>query len=299
MTPVAETQEFARGRSSRSEFTSRLLQALRDPVTAVSAAIVAIVVASAVIAPLLTPYEPTEQDPASAMLGPTWAHPFGTDQFGRDTYTRVLFGARTALFVGLGSVTFGLLVGTSLGVIAGYYRSRVDAIIMRSIDVALAFPLIIFATLIVVVLGPSLLTVTFSVGMSLVPLFSRLARSVVLSVREQEFFEAAIMVGCSSRRLIRHHLLPHVVPLMFVQATTAIGLAILSGAALSFIGIGVQPPTPDWGRMVSEAAPLVFVNPTLSVYPGIAIAITAVVCNLLGDGLLRVVDPTGARGRLT
>lgn len=299
MTTVAETQEVERGRSSRSQFATRLLQALRDPVTAVAAAIVAIVVASAVIAPLLTPYEPTEQDPASAMLGPTWAHPFGTDQFGRDTYTRVLFGARTALFVGLGSVTFALVVGTSLGAIAGFHRARVDAIIMRSIDVALAFPLIIFATLIVVVLGPSLVTVTFSVGMSLVPLFSRLARSVVLSVREQEFFEAAIMVGCSSRRLVRHHLLPHVVPLMFVQATTAIGLAILSGAALSFIGIGVQPPTADWGRMVSESAPLVFVNPTLSVYPGMAIAITAIACNLLGDGLLRVVDPTGARGRLT
>ena len=166
---------------------------------------------------------------------------------------------------------------------------------MRAVDVALAFPLIIFSTLIVVVLGPSLVTVIFSVGISLVPLFARLARSLVLSLRQQEFFEGAISVGCNDLRLMRHHLLPHVLPLLFVQATTAIGLAILNGAALSFIGIGVQPPTADWGRMVAEFAPLVFNDPFLSLYPGLAIAITSLACNLLGDGLLRAVDSTGSR----
>jgi peptide/nickel transport system permease protein len=249
----------------------------------------------ALLAPLLTPYEPNAQDPSRSYEGPSWSHPFGTDQFGRDIFTRLLFGARISLTIGLASVAVALVVGAVLGIVAGYYRSFLDAVIMRAVDIALAFPLIIFSTLIVVVLGPSLVTVVVSVGVSLVPLFARLARSIVLSVREQEFFEAAVSVGSGHLRLMRHHLLPHVLPLLFVQATTAIGLAILNGAALSFIGIGVQPPTADWGRMIAEFAPLVFVNPFLSLYPGLAIAITALACNLLGDGLLRAVDPTARR----
>ncbi|HZO50126.1 MAG TPA: ABC transporter permease [Gaiellaceae bacterium] len=270
----------------------------KDKVTVAAGAVVALVLLLALLAPLLTPYEPNAQDPVRSYEGPSWSHPFGTDQFGRDILTRLLFGARLSLTIGLGSVGVALAIGATLGVLSGFYRSVLDVIIMRAVDVALAFPLIIFSTLIVVVLGPSLVTVIFGVGVSLVPLFARLARSMVLSVREQEFFEAAISLGCSDLRLMRHHLLPHVLPLLFVQATTAIGLAILSGAALSFIGIGVQPPTADWGRMVSEFAPLVFVNPLLSLYPGLAIAITALACNLLGDGLLRAVDPTAKRAVL-
>lgn len=249
----------------------------------------------AALGPILTPYEPNAQEPLRSYEGPSWSHPFGTDQFGRDIATRLFYGARISLAIGIGSVILALVVGTALGVLSGFYRSLLDVVIMRGVDIALAFPLIIFATLIVVVLGPSLVTVILSVGFALVPLFARLARSVVLSVREQEFFEAAVSVGCSDARLMRHHTLPHVLPLLFVQATTAIGLAILYGAALSFIGIGVQPPTADWGRMVAEFAPLVFVNPYLSFYPGLAIAITALACNLLGDGLLHAVDPAAKR----
>lgn len=270
-------------------------RALRDRVTVAAGFVVMGVFALAALAPLLTPHNPEAQDPSRALEGLSWDHPFGTDQFGRDTFARILFGARVSLLVGLGAVTIALVVGLFIGVLSGFYRGKIDAIFMRSIDVALAFPLIIFATLIVVVLGPSLRTVILSVGVSLVPLFARLARSSVLSLREQEFFEAAVSVGCSNRRLMSHHVLPHVFPLIFVQATTAIGLAILSGAALSFIGIGVQPPTADWGRMVAEASPLVFVHPFLSVYPGLAIAVTALACNLLGDGLLAAADPSADR----
>ena len=272
-----------------------LAHALRDRVTVVAGCVVAFVVVVAVLGPALTPYSPDEQDPVRSYENPSLSHPFGTDQFGRDILTRILYGARISLTIGVGSVAVALVIGIVLGVLSGFYRSFLDVIIMRAVDVALAFPLIIFSTLIVVVLGPSLFTVIFAVGMSLVPLFARLARSIVLSLREQEFVEAAVSLGCSDLRLMRHHVLPHVVPLLFVQATTAIGLAILNGAALSFIGIGVQPPTADWGRMVAEFAPLVFVDPFLSLYPGLAIAITALACNLLGDGLLRAVDATANR----
>jgi len=270
-------------------------RALGDPVTAVAGSIVTLIILAAVAAPLLTPYDPAAQDPLQPLESPSWSHPFGTDQFGRDILTRLLYGARISLVVGFGSVALALVLGLILGILSGYYRSFADVMIMRSMDVALAFPLIIFATLVVVVLGPSLPTVIFAVGISLVPLFTRLARSMILSLREQEFFEAAVSTGCTDARMMRHHVLPHVFPLLFVQATTAIGLAILSGAALSFIGIGVQPPAADWGRMVSEFAPLVFVHPFLSFYPGLTIAITAVACNLLGDGLLRAFDPTATR----
>lgn len=270
-------------------------RALHDKVTVTAGLVVLVVFLLAVLAPLLTPYEPDAQDPVRTLESPTWSHPFGTDQFGRDIFTRILYGARISLLVGIGAVTIALVLGLVIGVLSGFYRGPVDAIFMRGIDVVLAFPLIIFATLIVVVLGPSLRTVILSVGVSLVPLFARLARSSVLSLREQEFFEAAVSVGCSNRRLMWHHVLPHVFPLVFVQATTAIGLAILSGSALSFIGIGVQPPTSDWGRMVAEASPLVFVHPFLSVYPGVAIALTALACNLLGDGLLGALDPAAKR----
>lgn len=272
-----------------------LSHALGDKVTVVAGGVVALVLVLAVLGPVLTPYAPDAQDSLRSYENPSWSHPFGTDQFGRDILTRMLYGARISLVIGLGSVAVALVVGIVLGVLSGFYRSILDVIIMRAVDIALAFPLIIFSTLIVVVLGPSLFTVIFAVGMSLVPLFARLARSVVLSLREQEFVEAAVSLGCNDLRLMRHHILPHVFPLLFVQATTAIGLAILNGAALSFIGIGVQPPTADWGRMVAEFAPLVFVDPFLSLYPGFAIAITALACNLLGDGLLRAVDSTASR----
>jgi peptide/nickel transport system permease protein len=269
--------------------------ALGDKVTVVAGCLVVLVLVLAAFGPILTPYSPDAQDPIRSYERPSWSHPFGTDQFGRDILTRLVYGARISLTIGLGSVGLALVVGTVLGVLSGFYRSYLDVIIMRSVDIALAFPLIIFSTLIVVVLGPSLYTVIFAVGISLVPLFARLARSVVLSLREQEFVVAAISLGCNDFRLMRHHILPHVLPLLIVQATTAIGLAILNGAALSFIGIGVQPPTADWGRMVAEFAPLVFVDPFLSLYPGLAIAITALACNLLGDGLLRAVDVTETR----
>lgn len=281
---------FLRGRLPRP-----VAHAFSDTVTVVAGSVVALVILLALFAPLLTPYDPAEQDAVRSLENPSWSHPFGTDQFGRDILTRILYGARISLMIGFGAVAVALVAGLVLGILSGYYRSVFDVVIMRSIDVALAFPLIIFATLVVVVLGSSAVTVIFAVGISLVPLFTRLARSVVLSLREQEFFEAAVSVGCSDARMMRHHVLPHVFPLLFVQATTAIGLAILSGAALSFIGIGVQPPTADWGRMVSEFAPLVFVHPYLSLYPGLAIAMTAVACNLLGDGLLRAFDPTASR----
>lgn len=269
--------------------------ALRDWVTFVAGATLGLIIALAIFAPLVTPYGPNEQDELQSLDGPSTNHPFGTDHFGRDILTRLLYGARISLVVGFSAVAIALAVGLILGIVSGFYRSIVDAAVMRAIDVALAFPLIILATLVVVVLSPSQTTVIFAVAVSLVPLFTRLARSVVLSLREQEFFEAAVSLGCSDFRIIRHHVLPHVFPILFVQATSAIGVAILSAAALSFIGIGVQPPAADWGRMVAEFAPLVFVHPFLSFYPGVAIAVTALASNLLGDGLLRAFDPTASR----
>jgi ABC-type dipeptide/oligopeptide/nickel transport system permease subunit len=253
------------------------------------------IIASAFLAPVIATHGPLAQDQFHAGVGSSGSHLLGTDQLGRDIFSRLVYGARSSLLIGSGSVLLALLVGTVFGTLAGYYGGRVDAVITIAVDLVLAFPLLILAILVVVVLGPNLWNVILAIGISQLPLFLRVARSLALSLRRQEFVEAAISLGSSDLKVIRKHVLPNVLPLMMVQGTTTVGLAILSGAALSFLGVGLQPPTPDWGRMVSELGVFVFTRPELPFYPGAAIAVTVVAANLLGDGLVKLADPLGRR----
>jgi peptide/nickel transport system permease protein len=269
--------------------------AREDPAALVGGVLLAIIVVSAVLAPVIAPHGPLAQDQFHVGVGSSGSHLLGTDQLGRDIFSRLVYGARSSLLIGAGSVLLALVVGMVFGTLAGYYGGRVDAVITVAIDLVLAFPLLILAILVVVVLGPSLWNVIFAISVSQFPLFVRVARSLALSLKQREFVEAAISLGSSDLTVMRKHVLPNVLPLMMVQATTTIGLAILSGAALSFLGIGLQPPAPDWGRMVSELGVFIFTRPELPFYPGAAIAVTVVAANLLGDGLVKIVDPLGRR----
>jgi peptide/nickel transport system permease protein len=261
----------------------------------VGGVVLATVIVCAVLAPVIAPHGPLAQDQFDVGAGSSASHLLGTDQLGRDIFSRLVYGARSSLLVGGGSVLLALVVGTVFGTLAGYYGGRFDAAVSVVIDLVLAFPLLILAILVVVVLGPNLWNVVFAIGLSQIPLFVRVARSLALSLKQREFVEAAISLGSSDLAVLRKHVLPNVLPLMMVQATTTVGLAILSGAALSFLGVGLQPPTPDWGRMVSELGVFVFTRPELVFYPGAAIAVTVVAANLLGDGLVKIADPLGRR----
>ena len=259
----------------------------------VGGVILSVIVLAALTAPLIAPDSPLEQDATNVLGGPSSAHLLGTDTFGRDIFSRLLYGGRSALLEGVVSVALALTIGTFLGVMAGYREGKIGGVIMRSIDVLLAFPLIILAILIVVAIGSGLQNVIIAIAVVQVPLFTRLARSSTLAVRSEEFLDAAIVAGSRDIMIIRHHVLPNILPLQFVQATTALGIAILSAAALNFLGIGVQPPAADWGSMIAEFSSYTFTKPELPMYPGIAIALTVFAANMLGDGLLKMVDPVG------
>jgi peptide/nickel transport system permease protein len=286
--PVVATQ----GKLRASEF-ARTLRG--DWPAVIGGVIVAVIVAGAALAPLLTPYDPVTQDVAHRLEGPSAAHPLGTDDFGRDILARLLFGARSVLVVGASAIALALLLGTVLGIVAGYYGGWRDTIISRTVDIMLAFPLIILAILIVLVLGRGFGNLIVAIAVSQVPLFTRLARSATLALKNQDFVRASVSVGTRPPRILRQHILPNVMPLLLVQAVTTIGLAILDASALNFLGLGVSPPDPDWGVMVSDFQRYVFDRPSLPFYPGAAIAITVVALNLLGDGLVKAVDPMGRR----
>lgn len=279
----------------RSFFAGLRAFAREDPAALLGGILLVIIIASALFAPLVAPYNPLAQDQFHVGAGSSGSHLLGTDQLGRDIFSRLVYGARSSLLIGVGSVALALAAGTVIGILAGYYGGRFDAVISIVIDLVLAFPLLILAILVVIVLGPTLWNVILAISISQFPLFVRVARSLAFSLRQREFVESAISLGSSDFKVIRKHILPNVLPLMMVQATTTIGLAILSAAALSFLGVGLQPPTADWGRMVSELGVFVFTRPALPFYPGAAIAVTVVAANLLGDGLVKIADPLGRR----
>jgi peptide/nickel transport system permease protein len=245
----------------------------------------------AVFQNLLAPQDPTRIDIAASLLGPGPGRPWGTDQYGRDIWSRVVHGARISLTVGFISVGIAASLGSLVGLISGFYRGLTDAILMRIVDVMLAFPGILLALAIVSVLGSSLRNLMLAVGISAIPAYARLVRGSVLVAREQTYVEAARAVGAPTRLLLLRHVLPNVIAPIIVTATLGMGAAILSAAALSFIGLGSQPPTPEWGRMLSEGRDYLLEAWWISTFPGLAIMVTVLAMNLLGDGLRDVLDP--------
>ncbi len=259
---------------------------------AVGGAIVLLaVVLIAVFAPLVAPYPPNEQRFEDYLLAPSRDHLFGTDEQGRDMFSRVVYGGRVSLRIGLIAVSIAASFGLVFGLLAGYYGRRTDAVIMRAMDVMLAFPEILLALAIVAILGPALTTVMIAVGIASIPHYTRVTRATVLKAKEAEYIEAALVIGCSAPRVIFRHILPNTLAPILVMATTGTAAAIITGAALSFLGLGIQPPTPEWGSMLSGGRDYMRHASWLTTYPGLAIMITVVAINLLGDGLRDALDP--------
>ena len=250
---------------------------------------------AAVVGPMLTPYDPAAQELARRLEGPSLSHPFGLDELGRDILSRLLSGARISLLVGLAVVSVSSLAGMLLGSIAGYFGGFVDDAISRVVDVLMAFPGILLAIALVAVLGPSLTNVILALSIIGWVGYARLVRSQALRAREFEFVQAARALGAGTPRILLRHVLPTALPAVVVQATLGMAGAIIAEAALSFLGLGVQPPTPSWGTMLDAGRSHLFDAPHLTIFPGLAIAILVLGFNFLGDGLRDRVDPKLAR----
>jgi peptide/nickel transport system permease protein len=253
--------------------------------------IVCLAVLAAVVGPLLTPYDPSAQALAQRLAAPSAAHPFGLDELGRDILSRLLSGARISLLVGLAVVSVSSLVGMTLGSIAGYFGGSLDDLISRAIDILMAFPGILLAIALVAVLGPSLTNVVLALSVIGWVGYARLVRGQALRAREFEYVQAARALGAGPARIVARHVLPTAFPVVIVQATLGMAGAIIAEASLSFLGLGVQPPTPSWGTMLDAGRSHLFDAPHLTVFPGLAIAILVLGFNFLGDGLRDRIDP--------
>ncbi|HMA60060.1 MAG TPA: ABC transporter permease [Halanaerobiales bacterium] len=249
----------------------------------------------AIFAPFLAPYDPYEQN-LMKMTQPvgTEGHILGTDNFGRDILSRLIFGSRISLVVGLTSVLFGLFIGVTLGLIAGYYK-KLDNIIMRLIDIMLSFPGVLLALAIIAMLGPGLINVIIAISIWSIPTFTRLVRSQVLQIKEYEYVMAAEALGVKDPIILIKHILPNCIGPIIVYATLRIASAILSAAALSFLGLGAQPPLPEWGAMVSAGRSFIYNAPHMIIVPGLAIMMLVLSFNLVGDGLRDAFDPSNLR----
>jgi len=245
----------------------------------------------AVLAPWLSPRDPLQQDLLSRLQSPSRVHFFGTDDLGRDVFSRVLYGTRVSLTVGILAVLISVLVGTSIGLLSGYLGGWWDGVLMRSVDVLLCFPVIFLILMAVAFLEPSINNVMIIIGLTSWMGLSRLVRGEVLSLKERDFIQAAKALGVPSRRILIVHLLPNAISPIVVSATLGVGGAILTEAALSFLGLGVQPPMPSWGNILTVGKDYMHIAWWLSIFPGLAILVTVLAFNLLGEGLRDVLDP--------
>jgi len=264
-------------------------------VTKLGAAIVIVAALAALLGPLVTPFDPAGQELPLRLEGPTSSHWFGLDELGRDILTRILVGARVSWLVGLVVVGVSSFVGVVLGSMAGYFGGRVDDAISRVMDVLMAFPGLLLAIALVAVLGPSLTNVVVALTSIGWVGYARLVRGQVLRARELEFVQAARALGATTPRILIRHVVPTALPALSVQATLGMGGAILAEASLSFLGLGVQPPTPSWGTMLSYGRVHVLDAPHLTIFPGLAIAVLVLGFNFLGDGLRDALDPSSSR----
>jgi peptide/nickel transport system permease protein len=278
-------------RRARRRMVVGFLRALgHNRVNLLGAIIVLFVLAVSVFGPLLSA-DPFEMDPPAMLEGPSSAHWFGTDEIGRDQLARVALGLRASTLIALTSVGLAVALGVTLGIIAGYYGGRLDNLIMRVLDVFFAFPGMLFALVMIAVLGPSRLNLIITMGVIFAPGIARLVRGQALTVKEKEFVEAARALGVKRARIMRSHILPNVFAIVIVAGTGQLSAAVLTEAGLSFLGLGVQPPDPSLGGMINSARPFMQLSPSLAVFPGVAISLLVVGFNLLGDALRDALDP--------
>ncbi|MEM7022980.1 MAG: ABC transporter permease [Pseudomonadota bacterium] len=271
--------------------TRQLRRFLGHPGAAIGAVILAVFVFAAVFAPLVAPYDWIETDVGPRLGAPSTDHWFGTDLHGRDVFSRVVYGARFSLSVGIATVLLALIVGGAFGIFIAFVGGRVDALGARAIDVMFGFPSIVLSILIVAVLGVGLVNVVIAVGVAEIPYFARVVRGAVLAVKEHLYIEASRALGARDLRIMVRHLLPNVFPTLIVLASLDLGSAIISTASLSFLGLGAQPPTPEWGAMLNSGREYMRYAPWVMIFPGLALFLAVMSVNLLGDRLRQALDP--------
>jgi peptide/nickel transport system permease protein len=264
---------------------------VRHPTAMIGVAVAVLFILAAVAAPLLAPYDPLATNWAAVRKAPSAVHLFGTDEIGRDVLSRIIWGGRASLLAGLVSVLLALAVGVPTGLISGYVGGVLDGTLMRFIDAMLAIPFLILAIALAAFLGPSLTNAMIAIGISATPVFIRLTRAQVLSVKVEDYVEAARAIGNSHLRIALRHILPNVVAPLIVQSTLAIAAAVIAEASLSFLGLGQQPPAPSWGSMLNTAQRFIAQAPWMAFWPGFAIFFAVLSFNLLGDGLRDALDP--------
>ncbi|MCC9077940.1 ABC transporter permease [Litorilinea aerophila] len=285
-------QEGATRRTAPRGFWQDTIHRLRRHRTGmVGATLVALLVLTALFGPYLAPYDPNQMDFSVRFSPPTLRHPLGADDFGRDILSRIMVGARVSLQVGMIAVGIAATVGTLLGLVAGYAGRVVDEVIMRAMDILFAFPAILLAIAILAALGKGILNAMVAIGVVYIPIFARIARGTVLAVRNEEFVEAARAIGARDARILFRHILPNALAPLIVETSLSLSFAILAEAALSFFGLGTQPPDPSWGRMLSEGRAYFQQSPWMGIFPGLAIMLSVMGFNFLGDGLRDVLDP--------
>lgn len=245
----------------------------------------------ALLAPFIAPYGYKDQELVNRLKAPSAAHWFGTDDLGRDMFTRIIYGARISLWVGFFSVIGSIAVGTVLGILAGFYGKWMDMLISRIFDILLAFPSILLAIAIVAILGPSLQNALYAIAIVNIPTYGRLVRAKVLSLKSEEYITAARAIGMTNNRILLTHILPNSLTPIIVQGTLGIATAIIEAAALGFLGLGAQPPDPEWGKMLSDSRQFIQKAPWTVIFPGLSIMLTVLGFNLMGDGLRDVLDP--------
>jgi peptide/nickel transport system permease protein len=264
---------------------------LRRPLAVFGLVVALMFVLMAIFAPVIAPYDPGQSDFSAPLEGPSAEHLFGTDELGRDVFSRVVWGARASMQAGVFATLLAMAFAVPIGLIAGYYRGWVDPVVSRITDVMLAFPFLIVAVGLAAILGPSLTNATIALGFAAAPLLIRITRGETLALREEDYVRAAVANGASDRTILGRHILPNMSGTLIVQATVTIPTAIIGESLLSFLGLGVQPPTPSWGVMLSAAQPFIDQAPRLVIFPGLAVFLATLSFNLLCDGLRDVLDP--------
>jgi glutathione transport system permease protein len=264
---------------------------IRRPSLTLGGLLVLVIILAAILAPVISPADPYAQNLMNALKPPSWENPFGTDQFGRDTLSRVLWGAQISLLEVLIGVGLAVIIGVPLGLISGTIGGRIDGLIMWTMDILFAFPAVILAILIVSILGPSLINLLIATAIFSIPVYARLMRNMALGLKQMEYVEAAEALGAGKFRIMFDHMLRNAMAPIIVQSTLTAGTVVLSAASLSFLGLGAQPPIPEWGAMMSEGRMFIGVNLYLSLFPGLAVMVMVLGFNMLGDGLRDLLDP--------
>jgi len=288
---MAETKPMRTKRRKQSRLREIRMQLRKNKLAVVSLFVLIVIFLAAIFAPLIAPYTYDEQDVQNSYAKPSAEHLLGTDKMGRDILSRLIYGTRQSLQMGILSVLLGAVIGITIGSVSGYYGTWVDNLLMRLLDIYQAIPMFLLCVALAAILGPSLRNAIIALGLGIVPGYARIMRASVMTVRDTEYIESAKSINCGTLRIIMKHIIPNAIGPMIVQITMGIGSCILAGAALSFIGLGVQPPIPEWGTMISEARNVMRQYPTHALYPGVCIMISVLACNILGDGLRDALDP--------